>query len=772
MRLQKPVPAVRKPVLPNCKTLWLDWARAIALPAEIPSYCYFSVGEFKLRRNDVIARVRNTLNPATQVFLRSSKNGEDSIAASEHGCYESVGPVRLSDVESVVTAIEQVIRSYNDGCDDNLVIAQLWVDSVGSVVGAHTHGSRDIALYASVSYCRDARSSAITAGTVNVERYVVAKAEATSPDVEGWPRPVCAAIAVLAALESHTCTRLEIEAVFDEDERMHLLQVRPVPSKQLVEADTAALVKSLLNDAKSEVEIALDRYSTVYSGMSDWNPFELLGAHPRPLAADIFDVLIGRRSWWEAREALGYDPALRGTLVTRILGRPYVDLRASCLSLLPNRIATCDRVRYADFVVKRLKADAALHDRVEIDLYAGALRFDEHNTSVLRGAGLGSHATKIFEQRLNEHAQSILCAQFTELSSDAVRFAEEVCNRRIDTCDSFAQLSDVLECVRRELVLPFAKCARVTFFSHAVFHSARNVGLLSEDELADFQHCCAVLVESLAPNLEHASRRPLMFEVSSPALAASRDEGRSSRLTASRDHSFLASFGDKLSTRIVRTHVLADHSRLAKFLQLAQRSAVYRELWKDAMGRSLSRLFGQIQALSTRRKLTPENLSYLSLPTVLRLDASHEIATERLVSEAMRIYAAEHEILMPRILCSVSDLTSFCEGGDRPTFRGRGLVRGEIVHVKHSHKTVDAASAIRGKVVAIDSADPGFDWVFAFEPSAMVTCFGGPHSHMAIRSAQARVPCLLGCGISMFSQICGARSVLINFESQSLEVIV
>ena len=53
---------------------------------------------------------------------------------------------------------------------------------------------------------------------------------------------------------------------------------------------------------------------------------------------------------------------------------------------------------------------------------------------------------------------------------------------------------------------------------------------------------------------------------------------------------------------------------------------------------------------------------------------------------------------------------------------------------------------LRGKIVFIRSADPGYDYLFSKEIGGLVTQFGGANSHMAIRCAELGIPAVIGAG--------------------------
>jgi phosphoenolpyruvate-protein kinase (PTS system EI component) len=57
---------------------------------------------------------------------------------------------------------------------------------------------------------------------------------------------------------------------------------------------------------------------------------------------------------------------------------------------------------------------------------------------------------------------------------------------------------------------------------------------------------------------------------------------------------------------------------------------------------------------------------------------------------------------------------------------------------------------LEGKIVLIEGADPGFDWIFSQNIAGLITKYGGANSHMAIRCAEFGIPAAIGCGEQRF----------------------
>ena len=68
----------------------------------------------------------------------------------------------------------------------------------------------------------------------------------------------------------------------------------------------------------------------------------------------------------------------------------------------------------------------------------------------------------------------------------------------------------------------------------------------------------------------------------------------------------------------------------------------------------------------------------------------------------------------------------------------------------------------------IESADPGYDFIFTRKISGLITKYGGVNSHMAIRCAELNIPAVIGIGEKNFQEIEAQQALNIDCK---LEII-
>mgnify|MGYP006121593327 FL=1 len=74
------------------------------------------------------------------------------------------------------------------------------------------------------------------------------------------------------------------------------------------------------------------------------------------------------------------------------------------------------------------------------------------------------------------------------------------------------------------------------------------------------------------------------------------------------------------------------------------------------------------------------------------------------------------------------------------------------------------------KIILLENADPGFDFIFNFKICGLITKYGGANSHMTIRCNELNIPAAIGCGDVIFEKIKLADKINLNCENFFIKV--
>ncbi len=83
----------------------------------------------------------------------------------------------------------------------------------------------------------------------------------------------------------------------------------------------------------------------------------------------------------------------------------------------------------------------------------------------------------------------------------------------------------------------------------------------------------------------------------------------------------------------------------------------------------------------------------------------------------------------------------------------------------------DKNELLNGAIVCIPNADPGFDWLFSYPISGLITAWGGVNSHMAIRAGELGLPAVIGAGELLYQRWSEATRLHLDCAGRRVEVL-
>ena len=78
---------------------------------------------------------------------------------------------------------------------------------------------------------------------------------------------------------------------------------------------------------------------------------------------------------------------------------------------------------------------------------------------------------------------------------------------------------------------------------------------------------------------------------------------------------------------------------------------------------------------------------------------------------------------------------------------------------------------LAGKILLIQSADPGYDWIFSHDIKGFITMYGGANSHMAIRAGELGIPAAVGVGAKAFERYKKAKVLEIDALGKQVRIL-
>ena len=797
------------------KAQTLDRLRTLVRRATVLEQVRFSVDEWQRDAGAVLRRIRQCL-PGGSLIVRSSAVGEDSWFASGAGRFQSVLDVNPVQPHALEEAVTRVVASYQrkDGNPASLGAHEIFVQPCLEQVAASgvllTRDPESGAPYDLITIDRvTGRTTSVTQGDRSpVETWVLSHAM-QQPPADPLVAGVVAMAQELKGLLGHD--RLDVEFAVDLGGRLYLLQVRPLlcPSADLTLSDQdlrdeLAHVRQFVEDL-FRPHPPLKGRSTLLGNMPDWNPAEMIGIAPRPLALSLYKTLITDFAWAEARRRLGYRDVTGEPLLVALAGVPYIDLRASFNSFAPASLDEAVAERVVDAALQYLAAHPQLHDKVEFEVAITCLTFDfDRHAQRLRRQGVSREDLGALRASLLALTDAILRGAVAPLDQQlaAVRELQRRRQRLLATRPSRTDAPRLIRRLVHDCVwfgtVPFSVLARQAFVALAILKSLSQREVFSAEEYQVLLSAIPTVAGEVSQALERLQEgalskeaflgayghlRPGTYDLLSPNYAQfiqtrlPRADGRPAPVPSLDPPRLplkvaIQLFRDKRRPieTLLRTHgFTCDAQALFRFILRAIRA---REWAKFEFTKSVNEILERSAVYGEAFGLSRGDVSYLPIEAFTQLATESPSAAtgaqlRRMSGFHAKRYALTKAIRLPHLIATTSDLEGFRVLEWRPNFVTRKRVVAEALQVDHRL----LPELVRGKIVLIQSADPGYDWIFSYRPGGLITQFGGAGSHMAIRAAEFGLPSAIGCGELLFERARRARQLELDCESQQIRVL-
>lgn len=719
---------------------------------------------------------------AEQLAVRSSALAEDTADSSMAGAFHSVLGV-AANPGSLRKSIEDVIDSYGASRSEaDQVLIQPMIHDVAISGVIVTRDLDSGAPYYVINYDDiTGRTDSVTGGSAS-KTVLVHRSRPDRLKSERLQRLV----AVVQDIEAEAGDdRLDIEFCITIEGSLFILQVRPLATQRNWSPVADHQVDNLIEGVRTALaarmtpENGILGDTTIFGQMPDWNPAEMIGSRPRPLAYSLYHRQITSSAWAEARYRMGYRDMREQALMAGFAGQPFIDVRLSLNSFLPAGLDDAIGRKLVNAQIGRLAENRDLHDRIEFEIAFPNydFRFGER-LEELREAGLDSSEINSFKK----HIMDITVRQIRDWDVSSRSIKDRI--SRLDEVEQLAATKSPIEAVQMLLdncvpfgTVPFAEAARHGFIGVSLLNSLVSVGALSENESAGFLASIETVAHDLIRDMaalqegnierddflkDYGHLRPGTYDVTSYRY----DERPDLYLSGGSTHcepqaEFSISDGARSETE--RLAVELEGLKVETLLDYVRGAVELREWAKFKFTRTISEVLRALGRFGEENDLDRDAVSYLTIQQILETDGEQgwfedKIAASREANHVNRM------VRLPHVIISPVDVDVIRVPLGKPTFITQDSITAPAVHLE----TINVVP-IEGRIVLIESADPGFDWIFSHNIAGLITKFGGANSHMAIRCAEFLTPAAIGCGERLFDRLASAEVVVLNCAAHSVE---
>jgi len=758
----------------------------------VPYLELFTLGEFFNDKDLFVEKIQLAF-PSKLVAVRSSVSDEDGSRQSKAGEYKSILNIDTSDKRAIGNAIEEVIESYKNFrniFNEKLIVQEMITDVLFSGV-IFTRELNTGAPYYVINYDdQTSDTDTVTSGySEHSNRILYVHRNAIELlRSERFLKLINSVKELELILDSDL---LDIEFVFDRSFQPYLLQVRPISTKNIFKTSLDHQMNLSLESTSEFLKTRFEKSpnsnvigsTTVFGQMPDWNPVEMIGRTPKSLALSMYKYFITDSVWAEARAEMGYANLKNNKLMVSLSGQPFIDLRLSLNSFLPKNLPREISEKLINFWIAKLKENPEMHDKVEFDLAITCFTFDFDKKVIGSISDLLSvEEVGIFRERLRNLTRELILGSGPGTIKSSLVDIENL--HKLHKNNEIFEINDLIkfsEYCAEIGTKPFAKLARHGFIARSILLSLKELNILSTNDIENFMRSIRTVTSDLLEDiyrvaeggisekdfmLNYGHLRPGTYDISSQRYDQMNDfflhKGKPSTVV-NKHHNFeLKSSQYQEINQLLKNEGFDGISSKELFDYFAD-AISGREYGKFVFTRTISAILETIAKFARRYDLTREQISHVSIEDIfeslkMKSDEEININLRKIYSSNKKLHSINSAIRFPQIIGDIASVFVAPFQSTRPNFITSSRVSANsICLTSYSNRP-----NLEDLIVVIESADPGYDWIFTYKIAGLVTKYGGANSHMAIRCAEFNIPAAIGCGEQRYSTLIEAKKIIID----------
>ena len=736
--------------------------------------------------------INNIKKLGKKVILRSSASNEDTNTKSNAGAFLSIANIDTKNKKELKDAFYKVKSSMdlNNNINKNYVLIQPMLDNIDICGVAFSVDKENYAPYFCISYDESGSNDSITSGSTSDIKNILVFRNYTAKD-----KKINKIIEALLELEMiFENNALDIEFAFTKNGDLYILQVRP-----LVMANKNNYLDIINNNILERLQKQINNLSlhhphilgdkTIFGVMPDWNPAEIIGLKPKRLALSLYKELVTDNIWAYQRDNYGYRNLRSHPLMYSFLGVPYIDVRLSFNSFIPKNLDETIANKLVNYYINSLESKPHLHDKVEFEIVFSCYDFNLPNKlQILNEYGFNQNELKRIEFSLLSLTNNILNSKNGLYLKDLNKI--EILDARF-TSIMTSNLSIVdkiywlIEDCKRFGTLPFAGIARAAFVAMQMINSLVDIDFFNIDEKNQFLLSLKTINKELSIDMvkmqnkiikkddfleKYGHLRAGSYNILSPSYKEAFDTYFSNtkieNIATSNNNFKLTKEKEKyLNILLSQNGIEINAKELFNFFRTVIEG---RELAKFKFSKLLSNTLDLISEFGNELNIDKEDLAHLDINNILSLQSTiyKDPPSEQFKNEIQRHkeeYKVTEAIKLPPLIINSNDIMCFKNLQSQPNFITQKTITAQIA--------VENDVELENKIILIDSADPGYDYLFTKNIAGLITCYGGANSHMAIRCSELSLPAVIGVGEEKFKIYKKATKLTIDSLTNQIFVL-
>jgi len=751
--------------------------------AQIPKSFVFTIKQFEIDKEKIIKEIKKKFNK--KIIIRSSTVHEDGKSKSFAGFFESVLNLNSQNYEDVSSGIKKVKLSYKKyHSNKNEILIQDMIENVNISGVITTCDLKNYSPYYIINFDKGNDTTAVTSGKKNSENFIFFRKSKSKPKKKIFNRLILLAKELEKKFDNEF---LDIEFAVKKN-KIYLFQVRPIINKSNLKHDDglyAIALKKLEKKIKKlqDENINLLGKISYFGVMPDWNPAEMIGTKPKPLSLSLYKELITDHVWALNRKNLGFRDMTSNHLMTSFFGTPFVDVRVDFNSWIPNLLDNNLANKLTNYYLDQFKKNTTAHDKVEFEiLFTCYTPSSEKKLLKLKKFGFSNdELLKISKSLKFINKQALKQFPIYLKNINALKLKQEkLVKSKMYEID---KINWLIEDCKRYGTYSFAGLARCGFIAIELLNSFVDMEIIDEGQKSIFLKNINTITTEMLIDKNKLSKnnfikkfghlRPDTYEITSKNYEDGYELYFKNNKKIDKKIDKKKFIFNKIQIKKINKFLFKNDLNInfSDFIFFIKESIKNREYAKYIFTKSIDLVFRELKKIARRTKININEISYIDIKYILNLyynlnnqNISDKI--KQISNENKKLYKFNLKIMLPEILSSYQDIYSYSENINKVNFVGNKTVILNTVFYKKEIKT-----KLKNKIVCIESADPGYDFIFNENIGGLITKFGGANSHMAIRCAELGLPAAIGVGSLLFKNITDAKIISLNPSSNKIDII-
>jgi glutamine kinase len=744
----------------------------------IPETYVFKTDEWKISKKQIIKDIQNKFKK--KIVVRSSSFDEDSENQSQAGKYLSILGVNPNNKKKLEISINKVINSYKKKNWNNKVIIQKQITKVSMSGVIFTHDLTNGSPYYIINYDDNSKKTdTVTSGygKDSNKKLIIYREGLRSLKSERFQK----LLNCVQDLEKKINNKyIDIEFVIDIDFKIYLLQVRNISTVSKWNIDSKILKKKIRTDKKNLIKY-FKKKNQILAQMPDWNPAEIIGKNPKKLSSSIYSNLVTDKSWAIAREKMGYSKIANKKLMNIYSGKPYIDVRKSFFSFLPEKVNISDKNIIVDFWIEKLKKNPFLHDKVEFDVAVTAYDFEikkklknyfPNNISPKTKKKIESLYKDIFIKNINKKSDVNLdkiSKKIYYLNLLQKKFSINKSRKK-----NIENVKLIIKNCKKYGIIPFAQAARHGFIAKGLLDSLVSKKVFSQIRSIELQKVVNTVTSNFLEDInlvkkkkltkssffrKYGHLRPGAYDITSKNYREMKNIFFEKAFKVKK-HKFKLNIKEqnKLNILLNKEKIDLNHETLINYII---GSIELREFSKFIFSKSIDNIFRLLIKIVPKKLKNKEIVSFFSINEILNDKASIKLFLKR-----KNEYENNIKIFLPEVINDSKAYDVIPYMFNVPNFITNNRVIGKVINLSNKLNY-----SLENKIILIENADPGFDWIFTKKIKGFATQFGGANSHMAIRAAELNIPAVIGCGQKNFDELKNSLEIEIDCLNKKTTIL-